>query len=272
YQIQGEISRVQWRRFVEISNRIVTLVVDCKLAPAMHGKLLIAEKTFGGTPFAKLRNLEVRGETTNWSTTSLFVVPSVKDMKIEADPRDEDPTKEMLDIYMIPFTLKLESLDVTLRDSEWLPHVGQFPNLQKLTCCIERINPTTWKNLGDRLNLTQLSVTEADPPSSADDEWNGIEVVFPALKELKLVASTRAITGAILHSVMPRLETLRLESDSKESPNRQTIVGHLSSWSPLLDESNIILIWTPVFKSNFYSASGFGTFQPFLLPGTSLIW
>ncbi|KAG9013116.1 hypothetical protein FRB90_006225 [Tulasnella sp. 427] len=240
YGIQGEISRVQWRRFVEISNRILTLKVNCKLVATMQGKLLIAEKIYGGVPFARLHSLEVLGSSTNWSTTSVFIVPSIKCMKVETELHNENSTVTMLDKYMTPFGSKLELLDVSLRGNSWMPGVPQYRNLQQLTCCVSWIQPTKWRGLGDNLNLIQLSVTEdtASPPVQKWDEvtpW----VEFPALKWLKFAAQTGNITSAILHSFMPCLENLLFGTPPEPSQAQQKVIEHLSGQSPLLDLKSI---------------------------------
>lgn len=211
-------------------------MVDCKLVPTIHGDLLFAEKAFGGKPFANLRRLEILGDLTNWTTASLFAVPSVKEVRLEATISNARAVVNMVDRYM-PFSeLRFESLDVCLPGQlDWLPDISRYPSLKQLTCHISGIRAKTWKTLGNGLNLSQLSIHEDQiPPRSSDQEWDGVSVKLPALRKLAFAAETKAATNAILHTVMENLETLQFELTPKADKSHQSILAHLSASSPRL--------------------------------------
>ncbi|KAG8975731.1 hypothetical protein FRC05_005249 [Tulasnella sp. 425] len=238
YNFQGKLNvvRVQWRRFVEISNKITSIVVDCKLVPTIHGDLLFAEKAFGGKPFANLRRLEILADLTSWTTASLFAVPSVKEVRLEATLSNARALMNMVDVYMPRSELSLESLDVCLPGQrDWLPDISRYPRLKQLTCHISQVRAKTWKTLGNGLNLNQLSIHEDQVPNqSSDQEWDGVSVKLPTLQKLAFAAETKAARNAILHSVMENLETLQFELTPQADRMHQSILAHLSASSPRL--------------------------------------
>ncbi|KIO33334.1 hypothetical protein M407DRAFT_199051 [Tulasnella calospora MUT 4182] len=233
YAFQGEIAQVQWRRFVETSKKITSIVVDCKLVPTIQGKFLFAEKTHGGAPFPNLRRLEILPHLTNWSTVSLFAVPSVKEVRMEAKFPNAGALVAMVDKYL-PFSkLSLESLDICLPDqSDWLPDIRRYPSLAQLTCHISEIRPKTWKIIGNSPNLTHLSIREEETSVRDDGEWDGVSVKLPALRKLVFANETKSSESAILHSVMADLEILQFDLPRGPSKSHQTILAHLAISSP----------------------------------------
>lgn len=222
---------MQWRRFVETSNKISNLVVDCKLVPTILGKLLFAEKTFGGTPFTNLRRLEIVGSLTNWATASLFTVPSVKEVRLETTFQTR-AVLAMVDTYLPSSKLRLESLDICLPDQPgWLPDISLYPDLAQLTCHISEIRPKSWMAIGNSRSLTSLSIREARSSGRDEREWDGVSVSFPALRKLVFAKGTKSVENAILHSVMADLETLQFDQPPEPSISHARILAHLAASS-----------------------------------------
>ncbi|KAG8975716.1 hypothetical protein FRC05_005234 [Tulasnella sp. 425] len=237
----GNIDESQWRLFLELSNKITRVIIDCGLQEVGLKHIKFAKQKFNGEPFSHLETLRMEFDDGHHETLRLVTVPSVTSVILSPYTLPKD-TLDWVANDMPEIASSITHLGISLNPMQAI-EISRHSALKHLELRSIDVKPRFWESLASCKRLTKIAIMDCFFVGELDDTsvWRLDTVLFPALRTLRIrYGHARVLLCLIPRSRMPMLECVRWDEYSglaKDLVDR--IVAPLKLYSPKLDTNTL---------------------------------
>ncbi|KAG8947205.1 hypothetical protein FRC04_010928 [Tulasnella sp. 424] len=235
----GNIDESGWRQFLDLSNRITTVIIDCGLGEAGLKHIKLANQKFNGEPFTHLEALQMEVDDGQHKTLRLVTAPSLTSVVLLSSHILPEDTLDWVANGMPEIAPNITHLEIPL-NSRQIIEISRYTALQHLKLRSVEMKPRLWESLACCKRLTKIVLMSCRKWDDGSD-WRLDTVHFPALHTLKIECGhPRVLSNLIARSRMPVLECLRWDEYGRPAKDQiDHMAAQLKLYSPKLETDTL---------------------------------
>ncbi|KAG8975714.1 hypothetical protein FRC05_005232 [Tulasnella sp. 425] len=237
----GNIDEFGWGQFLDLSNKITRVIIDCRLREAGLEHIKLAKQKFNGEPFTHLETLRMEVDDGQHETLRLVTAPTLTSVCLSPYTLPED-TLNWVAKGMPEMAPNITHLGISLNWMQTI-EISRHTALKHLELRSVEVKPRFWESLASCKRLTKIVLMACMNVIEWDDAsgWHLDTVYFPALRTLRIrYGHARVLLNLVARSRMPMLECVRWDEYTRPAQDQvDRMAAQLKLYSPKLDTDTL---------------------------------